>query len=79
MLTLPDAILPLLLPFATLFSNPTWRKAQVLLVGAILTPGQRTVAAALRVMGRSDQRVSGSGQWPVGLRHRRNPGAAARP
>ena len=78
MLTLPDAILPLLLPFATLFSNPTWRKAQVLLVGAILTPGQRTVAAALRVMGRSDQRVSGSGQWPVGLRHRRNPGTASR-
>ena len=37
-----------------MFSNPTWRKAQVLLVGAILAPGQRTVAAALRVMGRSD-------------------------
>ena len=43
-----------LVPFATLFSNPTWRKAQVLLVGAILAPGQCTVAAALRVMGRSD-------------------------
>ncbi len=28
----------------------------MLLVGAILTPGQRTVAAALRVMGLSDQR-----------------------
>ena len=28
----------------------------MLLIGAILTPGQRTVAAALRVMGRSDQR-----------------------
>ncbi len=56
MLTLPDAILPLLIPFATLFTSPTWRKAQVLLVGAILTPGQRTVAAALRVMGRSDHR-----------------------
>ncbi len=55
MLTLPDAIVPLLVPFATLFTNPTWRKAQHLLVGAILTPGQRTVAAALRVMGRSDQ------------------------
>ena len=41
MLTLPDAILPLLVPFATLFSNPTWQKAQVLLVGAILTPGHR--------------------------------------
>ena len=56
MLTLPDAIVSLLIPFATLFTNPTWRKAQVLLVGAILTPGQRTVAAALRVMGRSDHR-----------------------
>ena len=56
MLTLPNAIVAVLLPFATLFSTPTWRKAQVLLVGAILTPGQRTVAAALRVMGRSDQR-----------------------
>ena len=56
MLTRPDAIVAVLAPFATLFSNPTWRKAQVLLVGAILAPGQRTVAAALRVMGRSDQR-----------------------
>ena len=54
MLTLPDAIVSLLLPFATLFTNPTWRKAQVLLVGAVLTPGQRTVATALRVMGLSD-------------------------
>ena len=56
MLTLPDAIVPVLAPLATLFSSPTWRKAQVLLVDAILTPGQRTVAAARRVMGRSDHR-----------------------
>ena len=56
MLTLPDAIVAVLVPFAKLFTNPTWRKAQVLVVGAILTPGQRTVTAALRVMGRSDQR-----------------------
>ena len=55
MLTLPVAIVPLLAPFATLFTNPTWQKAQLLLVGAILATGQRTVAAALRVMGRSDQ------------------------
>ena len=54
MLTLPDAIVAVLVPFATLFTNPTWQKAQILLVGAILAPGQRTVAAALRVMGRSD-------------------------
>ena len=38
MLTLPEAILPVLIPFATLFRSPTWRKAQVLLVGAVLAP-----------------------------------------
>lgn len=56
MLTLPEAILPVLNPFATMFRGPTWRKAQVLLVGAILAPGQRTVASALRVMGLSGDR-----------------------
>ena len=56
MLTLPDAIVAVLIPFAALFQNRTWRKAQVLLVGAILSPGQRTVAAALRVMGLSGDR-----------------------
>ena len=56
MLTPPNAIVPVLHPFATLFRNPTWLKAQILLVGAILAPGQRTVASALRVMGLSDDR-----------------------
>ena len=56
MLTLPNAIVPVLHPFATLFRNPTWLKAHILLVGAILAPGQRTVASALRVMGLSDDR-----------------------
>ncbi len=56
MLTLPDAIVPILALFAMLFTNPTLQKAQLLLVGAILTSGQRTVVAALRVMGRRDQR-----------------------
>ena len=55
MLTLPDVIVPILTPFAALFTNPTWRKAQLLLVDAILATGQRTVAVALRVMRRSDQ------------------------
>ena len=54
MLSLPDAIVQLLAPFAMLFTNPTWQKAQLLLVGTILTTGQPTVAAALWVMGRSD-------------------------
>ena len=56
MLTLPNAIVPLLVPFAMLFTAPTWHKAQLLVVGAILSTGQRTVAAALRIMGRRDQR-----------------------
>ena len=51
MLTLPDAVVTVLFPFAIFFEQRTWRKAQVLVVGTILTPGQRTVASALRVMG----------------------------
>ena len=54
--TLPNAVVPVLHPFATLFTNPTWLKAQFLMVGAILATGQRTVAATLRVMGLSDDR-----------------------
>ena len=38
--------LPVLHPFAALFRSPAWLKAQILLAGAILAPGQRTVAAA---------------------------------
>ena len=51
MLILPVAIVAVLVPFAMLFSQPTWQKAQLLLVGAFLTTGQRTAAAARRVMG----------------------------
>jgi hypothetical protein len=37
--------------FAPLFSHRVWPHAQVLLTGAILAPGKRTVSALLRVMG----------------------------
>jgi hypothetical protein len=50
-LILPADIVELLAPFAPLFSRPVWRHAQVLLVGAILAPGQRMVSSVLRVMG----------------------------
>ncbi len=56
MLTLPEAIISILAPFAVLFQSRTWTKAQVLLVGAVLSPGKRTVTSALRVMGLSDDR-----------------------
>jgi hypothetical protein len=42
--------------FASLFSSRVWSHAQVLLVGAILAPAQRTVAAALRVSGLAQMR-----------------------
>ncbi len=51
MRTLPAMMLHLLNPFVPLFSRRLWPHVQVLLAGAILTPGKRTVSAALRVMG----------------------------
>jgi len=41
----------LLAPFAQLVSERVWLHAQVLVVGAILAPGKRTVTSALRVLG----------------------------
>lgn len=52
--TLPEAIIAVVMPFGMLFQNRTWIKAQLLLMGAILAPGKRTVTSALRVMGMSD-------------------------
>src|ERR687895_2362467 len=51
MRTLPTTMIRLLMPFAPLFSKSVWRNAQVLLMGAILAPGRRTVSSALRAMG----------------------------
>jgi DDE superfamily endonuclease len=53
---LPEAIILVLAPFAPLFSERVWVPAQGLLLGAILTPGARTVTAALRVMGLARER-----------------------
>jgi len=53
MLTVPVALQQLIIRFAPLFSKRVWEHAQVLVVGAILAPGRRTVSAALRVMGLS--------------------------
>src|ERR1700709_2703356 len=38
-------------PFSALFTRPTWRRAVVLMRGAILTSHRRTVSSALRVTG----------------------------
>jgi hypothetical protein len=51
MLTVPQDFSTLLTTFAPLFTKRVWHHVQVLIVGAILAPGKRTVTAALRVMG----------------------------
>ncbi len=51
--TLPAEYITILGAFARLFSNRMWKHAKILLIGAILSPAERTVTAALRVMGLS--------------------------
>jgi DDE superfamily endonuclease len=51
MLNLPAEVMALLTLFAPFFTPSVWCHAQVLVVGAILTPGKRTVTAILSVMG----------------------------
>src|SRR3954462_10764454 len=51
MLRLPARFAAVILCFAPLFRHLTWRHAQVLLIGAILVPGQRTVTSILRISG----------------------------
>ena len=51
MLTLPAVMVTLLLPFERLFDPRTWRKAQLLAMGAILSPGKRTLSSALNILG----------------------------
>ncbi|WP_299487710.1 transposase [Acaryochloris sp. IP29b_bin.137] len=41
---------------ALLFSASVWESAVVLIIGAILAPGKRTVSAILRTMGPAEQR-----------------------
>jgi DDE superfamily endonuclease len=54
--TLPPKMVQALVPFAPLFSRRVFRHAQVLLIGAILAPGARTVSSALRAMGLDQQK-----------------------
>ena len=56
MLTLPTEYITILEAFACVFSKRIWLHAQILLMGAILAPGQRTVTAILRIMGLSAEK-----------------------
>jgi len=56
LLSLPPLFVSLLNTFATLFSDRVWRHAQVLFIGALLAPGQRTVTSCLRIVGLGRER-----------------------
>jgi DDE superfamily endonuclease len=53
MLSVPLAFSSAIGVFAPVFSRPVWQQVKVLMPGAVLAPGQRTVTAILRLMGRS--------------------------
>src|SRR5579883_1305552 len=70
MLNLPKRIRQVLRCFEEAFSERVWEWARVLLMGAILAPGERTVTAILRVMGlqherqfQNDHRVLNRATW----------------
>lgn len=56
MCVLPREVLTVIVRFAPLFSKSVWAHAPVLLIGAILAPGKRTVTSVLRGMGLSPER-----------------------
>jgi DDE superfamily endonuclease len=51
MLSIPVTLTRWIVRFAPLVSKRVWEHAQVLIAGALLAPGKRTVTAVLRVMG----------------------------
>jgi DDE superfamily endonuclease len=56
MLAIPVTLTRLSVKFAPVFSKRVWEHVQILVVGALLAPGTRTVTAVLRVMGLSQER-----------------------
>lgn len=57
MLKLPRFVIEHLDPFAqAIYGASTWAKVHILVIGAILITGKRTVSAVLRVMGLSQER-----------------------
>jgi hypothetical protein len=53
---LPTIIISILTPFSQLFSVPSWKKAQILCIGAILCQGARRISNILHVLGIADQK-----------------------
>ncbi|WP_223654188.1 transposase [Hymenobacter psoromatis] len=57
--SLPSEFLAVLLPYTGLFCRRVFAHAQLLVVGAILAPGKRTITSVLRIVGRQHARAFG--------------------
>ena len=55
--TLPAELLHLIVAFQPLFTKPVWEQAKILLLGALLARGTRTVTACLRAVGLSEEKA----------------------
>lgn len=68
--TLPSEFLTVILPYASLFCKRVFVHVQLLVAGAILTPGKRTISSVLRIVGLHQEkafhkyhRVLSQAQW----------------
>src|SRR4051794_26893543 len=68
--SVPEVLAAWMQPFAVYFTTAVWRHVLVLVAGALLAPGRRTVTAALRIMGLDQapgfavyHRVLSLGRW----------------
>ena len=56
--TFPSEFLRVMIPFAGLFCQRVFAHVQLLLLGAVLAPGKRTITSVLRIVGRAQD-----GRW----------------
>ncbi|MBN8820793.1 MULTISPECIES: transposase [unclassified Spirosoma] len=67
---LPDEFLSVILPYASLFCKRVFAHVQLLVAGAVLAPGKRTISSVLRIIGLNNEkafhkyhRVLSHSQW----------------
>src|SRR4051794_3723058 len=68
--SVPEVLAGWMQPFSVCFTTAVWRHVLVLVAGALLAPGRRTVTATLRIMGLDQapgfavyHRVLSLGRW----------------
>jgi hypothetical protein len=55
--TLPSEFLTVILPYVSLFCKRVFVHVQLLIAGAVLAPGKRTISSVLRIVGLSQHKA----------------------